>query len=225
MLSIGVSELVGILVALVIAFLAVMIFIYRRFRTLSSLEFVLTPPDMPRFIIVAIKEAELGYYRRQPFWRRWVEAQQDIVTFLSPRLVYRLNFSVGRYRIKPKTIEAIAPWAIEEGYLELPAGASDRLRAFIAYFSHQPSINDWQIAAYLARLKGEHPDLSGMTWDAIAADDQMIAKLYSGYMGAGGDWQGWRTTLEPGAEAKRRFEHDPESGRYRLLDKLRESDP
>ena len=44
-----------------------------------------------------------------------------------------------------------------------------------------------------------------MPWSQIAGDRRLTAKLYSGYLGAGGDWAGWKASVEPGAVARKRL--------------------
>jgi hypothetical protein len=61
-----------------------------------------------------------------------------------------------------------------------------------------------------------------MDWETIAADDEVIAKLYSGYMGAGGAWEAWRSSMTPGAEARKRLRYDEAGGGYGLIDGIRE---
>lgn len=114
-LDIGLGEVLGLLTAVVI----VVVIVYRRFRALSSIDFKLDPPDIPRIILVSIKTAEAEYYGSRALWRRAAEALQDVITFLSAGLVYKLNFSVGRYRIKPKTIDDLIPWCIGNGFLQM----------------------------------------------------------------------------------------------------------
>ena len=57
----------------------------------------------------------------------------------------------------------------------------------------------------LEHLRRRHPELRDMSWDLITSEPQLVAKLYSGYMGAGGDWETWEVTLTPGPEAVRRM--------------------
>ena len=102
-------------------------------------------------------------------------------------------------------------WAIWAPQLAATAGRLDRpeherLRHLLPYFSEQQVINDWQVAVILESLRRDHPQLREMTWDRIAADPSLVAKLYSGYMGAGGAWDQWRATLTPGPVARRRME-------------------
>lgn len=211
----------GVAFGLMTALLAVILFLYRRFRLLSSMNFKLNPPAIPRIVLVAIEAAESEYYRSQPIWRRTIELVQDLLTFLSPGIVYKLNFSVGKYRIKPKTIDALIQWSIRNGFLRIHSEDDRRLRAFIAYFSHHPAINDWQISIYLEKLRREHPKLEQLDWAAIGNSDELIAKLYSGYMGAGGDWSAWKRDTTPGLEARKRLHYDNHNGRYVLLQQLR----
>jgi hypothetical protein len=159
-------------------------------------------------VIVAVKHAETFAYAREPWYRRATEYAQDVLTFLVPRLTYRLNFSVGRYRIKPATIEALIPWAEQQGYLQIHRERDGRLRHLLPYFSEQPVINDWQVAVILESLRRDHPQLQNVTWEHIANDPALVAKLYSGYMGAGGDWDQWRATLTPGPIAQDRMQLD-----------------
>ncbi|MFQ6546313.1 hypothetical protein AADZ90_000040 [Aestuariibius sp. 2305UL40-4] len=179
--------------------------IKERVQWLSSLTFTLEAPPVPLSVLASIREAEdVSYAGRSPL-RRLGEAGQDILVFASPELAYRLNSSVGRYRIKAQTIEAILPWAIDEGYLVLDDIPEDAFAHALAYFSEQPALNDWQAAVYLAWLRSEHAGLAAVSWPDIAADPELVAKLYSGYMGAGGAWDAWRADLVPGPVARRRL--------------------
>ena len=54
-------------------------------------------------------------------------------------------------------------------------------------------------------LRLDHPRLSAMTWEEIATDPSLVAKLYSGCMGAGGDWDAWRADVAPGPVARERM--------------------
>lgn len=220
-LDIGLGAALGLTTALV----GVIVFLYRRFRILSSIDLKLYPPAIPRIVLLAIEAAEAEHYRSQPLWRRAVEILQDMLTFLSPGLVYKLNFSVGRYRIKPKTIDGLIQWSIRSNFLRIHRTDDRRLRALIAYFSHQPAINDWQISVYLEKLRREHPALGRMDWAEIGESDELIAKLYSGYMGAGGDWGAWKGSVTPGTESKKRLQYHEPSNQYQLIQRLRAQPP
>ena len=169
---------------------------------LSGLDFSLSTPEVPMEVLTAIHEAETRSYANEPLLRQMAEEVQDILVFAAPGLAYDLNYSVGRYRIRASTIETILPWARERGYLTTPEHVPlDDLAEAMAYFAEQPILNDWQAAVYLDWLRDDHPDLRDLGWEEIAADPVLIAKLYSGYMGAGGDWSGWQSDLSPGPVA------------------------
>ena len=133
------------------------------------------------------------------------EEAQDVLVFASPELAYKMNYSVGRYRIKANSIEAILPWAIEQKFVLLENTTPSDFAHALAYFSEQPGLNDWQAAIYLQWLKDDHPLMVDLSWSDIAADPQLVAKLYSGYMGAGGDWALWRENLTPGSVSTKRL--------------------
>ena len=202
LIELTLGEILGIFTMLA----AVVAIFYHRYRVLAAADFAIDPPPVPRSVVVAVKHAETFAYAQEPWYRRAAEYAQDVLTFLVPWLTYRMNFSVGRYRIKPATVEALIPWAQQHGYLQMHGKPDDRLRHLLPYFSEQPVINDWQVAVILESLRRDHPQLREMTWDRIAADPSLVAKLYSGYMGAGGAWDQWRATLTPGPVARRRME-------------------
>lgn len=176
-----------------------------RAHWLASLEFELRPPAVPKSILATVRNAEQKSYEDRSIVRRLAEEAQDILVFASPETAYKMNFSVGRYRIKAKSIEAILPWAIAQQFVTLESTSSKSFAHALAYFSEQPGLNDWQAATYLEWLKQDHPSLAPKSWTEIASDPNLVAKLYSGYMGAGGAWDLWRANLTPGPVAKRRL--------------------
>lgn len=192
---------IGVLIG---AFVTVWI-MKERAHWLSGLAFELTQPSVPHSILSAVRTAESASYRQRSILRRAAEEAQDVMVFASPELAYRLNVSVGRYRMKAQTIEDLLPWAIAEGYVRLEETTPEQFAHALAYFSEQPSLNDWQAAAYLAWLKKDHPMMRDLAWAEIADDPHLVAKLYSGYMGAGGAWEEWRKDLTPGAVATERM--------------------
>jgi hypothetical protein len=139
-----------------------------------------------------------------------VEHVQDSMAILSPALIYRLNLSVGPYRMKARTIDDLLSWATDAGFLRIRGDTAEASHAAIAYFAEQPVLGDWEAAIYLEWLRTTHPGLADLSWEEIAQDRALIAKLYSGYMGAGGDMDQWRSTLEPGPVAQERL--GPEAG-------------
>ena len=176
-----------------------------RAEWLSRYRIALEAPPVPPSILSRVRVAEAASYAEAPAWRRGVEHAQDAAAILVPRLAYALDWSVGPYRIKARTVEDLLSWAVGEGYLALPDGAEGLDRHAIAYFAEQPVLGDWEAQVYLAWLRASHPGLAALGWEEIAADPALVAKLYSGYMGAGGAWQAWRADLEPGPVARRRM--------------------
>jgi hypothetical protein len=199
------SMLALVFVGVMIGALATLFALKERAHWLASLEFELAPPHVPFAILQDIQKAEQTSYAKRSPLRRAAEEAQDIMVFASPNFAYSLNFSVGRYRIKARTIEEILPWALKQRYLILEGTSSEDFSHALAYFSEQPVLNDWQAAVYLDWLRRDHPGLAALTWPEIASDPMLVAKLYSGYMGAGGDWDLWRTDLTPGSVSLRRL--------------------
>ena len=196
---------VGIVVGILIGAASSLIFLQQRARWLAQYEFELIPPPVPLSILKQVKEAEQRSYAELAFWRRSAEEAQDILAFASPALAYKMNFSLGNYRVKSHTIRKILPWAVRNGFLKLDGKPDRQARYALAYFSEQPALNTWQAAVLLAWLRQDHPKLKQLSWAEIADDPQLVAKLYSGYMGAGGAWEQWRSDLSPGPEARRRM--------------------
>lgn len=204
------SALIAFLIGLVVATL----FLHYRARSLAAIDFRITYAPVPVSVTDAVRAAEAEYYAAQGPLRAIAEEAEDILTFLWPTAVTRLNLSVGPYRMKAETLRDLLPWAISEGYLTVVEADPRRAIGAIAYFSEQPAVADWGAALILESLRLRHPDLRKMDWDAIAAQPERVAKLYSGYMGAGGDWAAWEATLAPGPEAKRRLRIDEGSDEW-----------
>jgi hypothetical protein len=180
--------------------------IHRRVRQLRRMVFHLRGPEVPIAVLDAVREAEQHFYRNLGLLRRFAEDLQDVLCFISPGLIYALNVSVGPYRIKAQSVAGLIDYAIERDYLIMAVPPRRKDAALLAYFSMQPFINQWQAALILQHLKEQHPLLATMSWSSIAADRRLIAKLYSGYMGAGGDWATWKASIEPGKVAVERLQ-------------------
>jgi len=180
----------------------------KKMRDLLALDYKLHDTGVPKNAIKMVEDAEQFYYSQNKF-SQWIETIQDIMALSVPQIVYFFNFSVGRMRMKPKTMEANIIWAIKHRMLSLNTKkTSAKLTYLIGYLSMIPNVCHWQAEVYLARLKSEHPLLSEMSWSEIEQNPELIAKLYSGYMGAGGDWVLWKQSLAAGNEAKRRFQRN-----------------
>ena len=181
------------------------VFLHLRVQSLASVDFRISYPDVPVEVTEAVKAAEAGYYDQQSFARRVSEEAEDMLALVWPSAVTRLNLSVGPYRIKAETMRDLLPWAIDEGFLTVVDADPEQALSSIAYFSEQPALADWGATVVLERLRLRHPQLRDMGWDQISSDPRLVAKLYSGYMGAGGDWETWEASLTPGPEALRRM--------------------
>ena len=132
------NKFVWILIGLCIGACAALWVMKERAYWLASLEFELNPPPVPASILAKIREAESRSYESRPLVRRFVGEAQDVIVFASPKMAYKLNFSVGRYRIKAKTIEDILPWAIKRRFVVLEQTSPKDFTHALAYFSEQP---------------------------------------------------------------------------------------
>ncbi len=193
-----------LLIVFLLGLVLATVFLHYRAKSLAEIDFRISYPTVPVAVTNAVREAEASYYESRGWLRKSAEEAEDILTFFWPPLVTALDLSVGPYRIKASTLEELLPWAVSEGYLTIVDVEHRKALQSISYFSEQPALADWGAAIILESLRSRHPVLKDMDWSVIANDPSLIAKLYSGYMGAGGDWDGWKATLEPGPEAKRR---------------------
>lgn len=186
----------------------------RKVQLLASLDFRIHDPGIPENVLTAIRNAELKAYNDMGWVRKAVEDTQDSLALLWPGLAFSCDFSIGPYCIKASTVREVVDFALDEGYLTLNSERSSRYNEVLPLFALQPSINDWEASVLLEYLRRRHPILRNMPWQAIAADPNAIAKLYSGYMGAGGDWARWESDLVPGAVSRDRLGYDPATGKY-----------
>lgn len=178
---------------------------WHRRRAISALAFDLHPPPVPARVLDAVREAEARHYAGVGAVRRRLETLQDAAAAWLPDLVALADWSVGPYRVRPSTIAPLLPWARAQGWFVPRGPRALSVRAALAHFAVRRSTGAWQAAVLLEHLSTRHPALRGLDWQAIATDPQRVALLYSGYLGAGGDWAGWRATPKPGAEALRRM--------------------
>ena len=207
----------GFIAGIVIALIGVFALLFRRRARLQELDFHLTSSEVPVPVLNTVKQAEMRYFQELPLFRRGVEASQDVAALFWPQLAFALNISVGAYRIKPQTIRTLIHFAIQEKYLQMRIPEDYRFDSFLSYFSMQPALNDWQAALLLQKLKMQHPATMEVSWEQISSRPHLVAKLYSGYMGAGGDWEAWLASDEPGAVSQSRLGYDPVTGDYRLI--------
>ena len=124
----------------VLFFVPTVIMLYRRKRQLQGLTFHLSGPEVPVAILDAVRDAESRFYRDLGFFRRCVEDVQDVLSFVAPELVCRLNASVGPYRIKAESVTRLIDEATGRSYLTIETAPGQTLSALLAYFSMQPVI-------------------------------------------------------------------------------------
>lgn len=196
---------VGLIGGLLIGGLSATAFLVTRIQSLAEVDFEILAPEVPFEVIETVRLAETSFYASQSAPRQFIELTQDVVSFLHPPLVYRMNFSVGPFRLKGQTLNETIPWAIEQGYLVIGRTPVSDFHWLYVYLAEQPGLADWGAATHLELLRQKHPQLSQIEWPLIAADPRLTAKIYSGYLGAGGDWEGWKSDLIPGQVALSRL--------------------
>lgn len=197
--------LLGISLGILLGIAGTAAFIAERIHSLTSVDFSITSPPVPQEVLEVVRRTEYDFYAQLSAPRRMIEGMQDAAAFLVPSLVYKFDFSVGPFRLKGHTLNKTIPWANEQGYLEIHQGLQADFHWLFVYLAEQPGLADWGAAVLLERLRRRHPQLSQLTWQEIAANRILIAKLYSGYMGAGGDWDAWEADLRPGPVAAARM--------------------
>ena len=145
--------------------------------------------------------------------RRTADQVQRALLRLDPRSATVADWSIGRYQIRPATARAALHWACASdavctrGCDHRPSGAA-LVRQIL-----DPAGGIALVQVILARLRDNHPCLRTMSWEQIEASDQAIAKLFSGWLGAGGFWTAWRADCRPGPLACR-YLHGTEDGRH-----------
>lgn len=187
---------------------------HREAMLLQGLDLHLNDPGVPTNVLDAVRGAEVGEYWQMSPLRRAVEDGQDVVGLLLPRLVYRADYSVGAFRLKSQTVADLVDYAIERGFLQMNIDRDERYAAILPLLTQQPALNTWFAAVLLSHLREQHPKLRDRSWDDIAADPDAIAKLYSGYTGAGGAWEQWAADDVPGPIARARLGFDAVQGTY-----------
>ncbi len=195
----------GLIGGLLIGGFAAAAFVVHRVQSLSEIDFETVPPPVPFEVIEKVRGAETSYYSNQSQARRFVELLQDVMAFLHPPLVYQMNFSVGPFRLKGQTLEQTIPWARDQGYLIISEAPLSDFHWLYVYLAEQPGLSNWGAAAQLEFLRKKHPLLRNIGWTDIAANPALVAKIYSGYLGAGGDWATWEADLVPGKIAVARL--------------------
>lgn len=169
--------------------------------------------DLPNaWVADVVTGAEVAWQRDLPLARELLERAQSVVARVLPSFAALNNSSFGRANIRPEAAARAIAWARESGIAEAARLPDPADGAAVTAAILDPARSDLIVTLILARLRDDHPLLQSMEWEAIEADDLLVAKLYSGYMGAGGAWVRWRATLDPGPEALRRLGCTPGQG-------------
>lgn len=160
---------------------------------------------IPRVVLFSVQTAEEAAYARTSKIRYVIESAQDILAFLSPKFIFKRNYSVGSYRLKSRSAQLAIRWAVRNKKLVIYDKNYKDFTENLPQFIVSPRYGEDIARLVLEKLKSTHPLLKKMRWADIANDDYLIAKIYSGYMGAGGDMREWKKNLQPGSVARKRL--------------------
>lgn len=160
---------------------------------------------VPRVVLFSVQTAEEAAYARTSRIRYIVESILDILAFLSPKFIFKRNYSVGSYRLKSKSAQLAIRWAVRNKKLIIYDKNYRDFTENLPQFIVSPRYGEDIARLVLEKLRCSHPLLKKIRWVDIAKDDYLIAKIYSGYMGAGGDMREWRKNLQPGKVARKRL--------------------
>lgn len=164
-----------------------------------------TQNQVPTPVLETILNAEEQWQKGLNLPRKAGESLQDLIARIGPAIASD-DGSIGRYNIEPRVAKGALEWAFKEGiaeeydFTEMPS--DDEIVRLIM----DEQRDDDLVALRLNELKDMHPELREMSWDQINNNSDYVAKLYSGYIGAGGDWDLWKSDLTPGPEAVKRLE-------------------
>jgi hypothetical protein len=158
-----------------------------------------------QWVVEVVGTAEETWQAQLSPLRATAEHVQDQAARSAPLEAYAADWSIGRFNIRPSTARSALDWAFARGIAadfgyDQPLGDEEIVRDIMA-----PARAASLVKLIRAQLRDDHPGLREMAWDTIEAGDQYLAKLYSGFLGAGGAWQAWRSDLLPGDEARLRL--------------------
>ena len=108
--------LIDTIILLVLFIVFFLLLTIKKMRDLLMLNYKLNDTGVPLKVTQMVEAAE-SYYYSQNKGNQWIEALQDVLAIAVPQLIYHFNFSVGRMRMKPKTMEANIIWAIKHKML------------------------------------------------------------------------------------------------------------
>jgi hypothetical protein len=174
-----------------------------------------------QWVVNVIGEAEGRWDAGLDPLRRAAERLQDENARVAPLEAYAADWSIGRYNMRPQTVRGAMDRLFADGTagdygFERPPSDEEIVRDIM-----DTSRDSALVKVILASLRAEHPQLQTMSWDEIERSDQAIAKLYSGYLGAGGDWVAWRASITPGSVAIERLGCNEDGERCSVVDEQR----
>lgn len=160
----------------------------------------------PGWLADVIREAEQLWQNSLPALRSWIENLQESVAQEVPSLAALADVSIGPSNIRPSTAKAALEWAAASGADESLGVTAAPTASELIQQILDPGQEKPLVLAILAHTKDQHPVLRNLSWGELMIDDALIAKLYSGYMGAGDAWETWKADLIPGPAATTRLQ-------------------
>jgi hypothetical protein len=154
---------------------------------------------VPSWIMRVMLDAEVNWQRSLGPIRGNLKLLNDEVAYTDPLRAWRNNNSLSRYNIRPSTAYKAILWAQDAG--AAPDFPKPPLPEQVIGWIMSEQTDTRLAELILNQLRDDHPMLRDKSWDEIAGNDEWIAKLYSGYAGAGNAWDAWRADLKPGSVA------------------------
>lgn len=151
------------------------------------------------WVMRVMLQAEVNWQRSLGPIRGNLKLLNDEVAYTDPLRAWRNNNSLSRYNIRPSTAYKAIRWA--QGAGAAPDFPSPPLPEQVIGWIMNEQTDTRLAELILNQLREDHPLLRDKPWQEIEGNDEWIAKLYSGYAGAGNAWDAWRADLKPGATA------------------------
>lgn len=155
------------------------------------------------WVMSVVLQAEQNWQASLGPVRGNVKLLQDEIAYTNPEMAWKNNNSLSRFNIRPSTAYKAIRWAHGAGMpINFPAAP---LPEQVVGYIMNPSTDAKLAEIILNQLRDDHPILRQKSWAEIEASDEMIAKLYSGYTGAGNAWDDWRRDIKPGSVSIQRL--------------------
>lgn len=153
--------------------------------------------DISPWVMRVMLDAEVNWQRSLGPIRGNLKLLNDEVAYTDPLVAWRNNNSLSRYNIRPSTAYKAIRWA--QGAGAAPDFPDPPLPEQVVGWIMSEETDTRLVELILNQLRDDHPLLRDKTWQEIEGSDEWIAKLYSGYTGAGNAWDAWRADLKPGS--------------------------